>query len=211
MKNLKSRRRFLAGYSLPELLVVVAIIGMIVLVVVPNFTQFTRSNLMRSALRQFNSDIRAVRQRAVTQYVTTKISFCTTVAGCEVDGETLPRNAYRAYMLDTTGAAPEWVQTSFSLHGSGPAFTRDLEGRSYSTPSADHLAVQRIFFTRTNFTDVDTDGLVDIIFLSNGTVSPIPMPAAPARPHVAIQTNMAIPKPTAEIQISAAGQILAVR
>jgi prepilin-type N-terminal cleavage/methylation domain-containing protein len=211
MKNLKSRRRVVAGYSLPELLVVVAIIGLIVLVTVPNFMQYFRSNAMRSAIRQFNTDIRSVRQRAVTQYVTTRISFCDTAAGCVVDGVTLPRNAYRAYFLDTTGTTPAWVQTSFTINGRGQVSTRDLEGRTYTTPTAEHLAEQRIFFSQTNFTDVDTDGLKDIVFLSNGTVNPIPMPAAPARPHVGIQTNQAIPKPTAEIQISAAGQILAVR
>ena len=59
----RSRQR---GYSLVELLVVVAIIGVFSLVSVPALLNYTRMASMRSGLRQFTTDLRAGRMRAIT-------------------------------------------------------------------------------------------------------------------------------------------------
>lgn len=63
------------GYTLVEALVVVALIGLISLVTVPNFVGYMRANRLRAELRQLNVDIRSARQNAVTKNRVTKISF----------------------------------------------------------------------------------------------------------------------------------------
>ncbi len=55
------------GYSLVELMVVVAIIGIFSLVTIPAMTNFSRMNKVRSAIRTLNSDLRAVPTLAITQ------------------------------------------------------------------------------------------------------------------------------------------------
>lgn len=62
------------GYSLVEALVVVAIIGVISLVLVPNFASLYRSFRFKSTLSQFTSDVRNARQTAVTKNVQVMLS-----------------------------------------------------------------------------------------------------------------------------------------
>lgn len=66
-----------SGYSLAELLVVVAIIGIVSLVTVPNFISMRRSGMLKTSVRNFAADIRSARQRAVTKHQRTKVSFNT--------------------------------------------------------------------------------------------------------------------------------------
>ena len=63
------------GYSLAEMLVVVAIIGMLALVMVPNFVTFYQSNKMKSSMRSFTTDVRAVRQLAISQGRQTMLTY----------------------------------------------------------------------------------------------------------------------------------------
>lgn len=63
------------GYSLAEILVVVAIIGTMSLVAVPSFIQMYQSSRLKTGLRQFTSDLRGARQTAVTEYRWVKIDF----------------------------------------------------------------------------------------------------------------------------------------
>jgi prepilin-type N-terminal cleavage/methylation domain-containing protein len=69
-----------SGYSLVEILVVVGIIGIISLVSVPNFINMQRAGKLKTSLRNFVSDIRTMRQRAVTRHEQTKITFTTGTA-----------------------------------------------------------------------------------------------------------------------------------
>ncbi|HSP13155.1 MAG TPA: prepilin-type N-terminal cleavage/methylation domain-containing protein [Thermoanaerobaculia bacterium] len=69
-----------SGYSLVEILVVVAMIGIISLVTVPNFIAMQRSSKLKSSMRNFVGDVRGMRQRAVTKHHQTKISFVTGTA-----------------------------------------------------------------------------------------------------------------------------------
>lgn len=64
-----------SGYSLSELLVVVAIIGVMSLVTVPAFITMMQSNRLKSSLRQLTSDLRGARQQAVTQYRWVKVQI----------------------------------------------------------------------------------------------------------------------------------------
>src|SRR2546423_10800404 len=74
-------RKAQRGYSLPEMLVVMAIIGILSLIVVPNFMSFYRSTKLKSSMRQFTTDLRGARQRAVADNSITKLVFKTDVQG----------------------------------------------------------------------------------------------------------------------------------
>ncbi len=63
------------GYSLMEMLVVVAIIGVLMLVTIPNFMAMRKSSLVKGSMRQFTNDLRAARQRAVTRSSLVRVSF----------------------------------------------------------------------------------------------------------------------------------------
>src|SRR3954470_18670744 len=73
--NMKIRKRSDAGFSIVEMLTVVAIIGVIALVVVPNFAQYMRSGKLKSSMRQLTFDIRSARQRAVSRNDFTRVRF----------------------------------------------------------------------------------------------------------------------------------------
>ena len=65
------------GYSLVELMVVVAIIGIFSLITIPAMTNFNRMNKVRGAIREVNSDLRAVRTLAITQSTPMTITIYT--------------------------------------------------------------------------------------------------------------------------------------
>ena len=69
------RKRANGGYSIVELLTVVAIIGIIVLVSVPNFAQYMRTAKFKSAMRQLTYNVRSARQRAVSRNEFTRVHF----------------------------------------------------------------------------------------------------------------------------------------
>ena len=71
MKNHRTE----GGYSLMEMLVVLAIIGVLTMVTVPNFINMRKSAIVKGALRQFTNDLRAARQRAVTKSSLVRIVF----------------------------------------------------------------------------------------------------------------------------------------
>jgi len=63
------------GYSLAELMVVLAIIGILALITIPNFISYYRSSQLKTFLRQFASDVRGARQKAATTYSLVMVSF----------------------------------------------------------------------------------------------------------------------------------------
>jgi prepilin-type N-terminal cleavage/methylation domain-containing protein len=69
--NMRSSR----GYSVMEMLVVVAIIGILSLVTIPSFINFQRRNQVRSALRSFTADLRGFRQHAITKNAYVRVQF----------------------------------------------------------------------------------------------------------------------------------------
>ena len=71
--NRRSRRQ--SGYSLMEIMVVIAIIGILSLVTVPAFMNFQRRNQVRSALRSFTSDLRSFRSLAISKNVYVRVQL----------------------------------------------------------------------------------------------------------------------------------------
>jgi type II secretion system protein H len=63
------------GYTLTEMLVVLAIVGILSLVAVPNFITMYRSSRLKTSMRTFTNDLRGARQRAVANYSMVRITF----------------------------------------------------------------------------------------------------------------------------------------
>jgi len=175
-----SRLRRQRGYSLPEMLVVIAIIGIVSLVLVPNFITMQRSSKMKTAVRSFTTRLRQTQQLAITSHSRMKLKL------------TLNTDRYTTFREDTdptTGTAT-WVRV-------GPTYRLEDKG----TGSA-----RLITFESTGFPDADSDGTNVVIFNQNGTVDP---PAAPEQPIVTLRSPDKIPQPLVTITISMTGSIKA--
>jgi prepilin-type N-terminal cleavage/methylation domain-containing protein len=70
-------RRAQSGYSLVEMLTVVAIIGVVSLVTVPQFLAYQRSNQLKTSMRQVMNDLRSVRQQAISMRTDARLRFKT--------------------------------------------------------------------------------------------------------------------------------------
>ncbi|HEX7190670.1 MAG TPA: type II secretion system protein, partial [Thermoanaerobaculia bacterium] len=64
-----------SGYSLTEILVVLLIVGLMSLVTVPQFMAYRQSATLKGGARVFSSDVRALRQYAITRYCQARIEF----------------------------------------------------------------------------------------------------------------------------------------
>ena len=150
-----------SGYSLTELLVVVAIVGVLSLISVPAFINFKNQNTFRADLRNFSNDLRAARQYAITQTVDVRVEL-------DVPGNSLTSNTYRFYTSNDRGTT--W--TPWALrggHGIGPGTTgniKNLDGPVW---------VQ----STTLLPDIASDSKPDIVFHPNGTtdLNPTTSPA----------------------------------
>ncbi len=77
---MKSTRRLQRGYSMAELITVVAIIGIMSLVTIPAFMNYSKSARLKTSLRQFTGDLRATRAQAVTRTIWMQVAV-TSAAG----------------------------------------------------------------------------------------------------------------------------------
>lgn len=135
------RRRNSAGYSLTEMLVVVAIIGIMALIAVPNFIQYYRASKLKSSLRLLTNDLRNARQRAVANNSMTKLTFQTDVSG----------GSYT--ILESTDKRPITDATKVWSPYVGP--------KTLEKPT---------FLTNTNFVPIGTDTLPGVVFSNDGAV-----------------------------------------
>lgn len=200
---MKSDRNASRGYSLAELLVVVAMIGVISLVTVPQFMKMFRSAKVKSSLRQFTGDVRASRARAVSKHRPVRVSICNAASGCDVSGitpaitipptpvgraaNTLLRNEYVVFE-NTTGTTWERIPPGRPLGG-----VRQLD--------------ETVYFGDVNFEDATpTDNLLDITFLVDGTIAVLP---STGTDDVVIRTDANIAKPVITIDFNRTGQLQA--
>lgn len=169
------------GYSLTELLVVVAMIGMFSLVTVPQFMTFYRQSKVRASVRQFNSHLRAARQRAITLNKTTAISF-----------------------------APGLTPSAGFQSGQYGIYDKDPVSGVWTRVGNWHRLEQPVYFVASDF-DVDdaiVDTLHDVIFQPNGTVPNLP--TGGEDPTVELRTTVAVPNNHCTITMQTAGTFTSV-
>lgn len=179
-----------AGYSLVEMLTVIAIIGILALVTVPNFITYMQSNKMKTSMRAFTSDLRTMRQTAITQGVQTRVTFTP-------DSTNTP--AARTYDFwrgnSAFGARPTWTQMTQPDSTKAPlmkGFSRHLD--------------DVVYFPKTGQTFDAASGVYSVIFYPDGRVG---MPAGATTASVVIKTDMKVPKDTFTIDLSPSGRVYA--
>lgn len=151
------------GYSLAEMLVVVAMIGLFSLVTVPQFMTYYRQSKVRASVRQFNAHLRTVRLRAITRNNPTAISF----APGETPAAGQPSGRYGIF--DRAANGTTWVRVGNWYRLEPPVY---FLASGFSVSSA------------TN------DTLHDVIFLPNGTIANIPVsPLVELKTDIGIPNN----------------------
>jgi prepilin-type N-terminal cleavage/methylation domain-containing protein len=192
MKPHKSRQ---AGYSLAEMLTVVAIIGTLALVTVPSFMNYYNSNKVKSSMRAFMSDLRTARMLAISRGREVKFSY-------QTGAKSRTYNYYEGNR--SMGVVTQW--TPLTGPGSNPPRPqKTLEDVAYfplDAPDAPQT-----------FVDEDTipDGFIDVIFFPDGHVR-IPVNDATQRGAVGtitIKTDRKVPKKQYAIEISPTGRVIA--
>lgn len=139
-----SQRSAERGFSLAEMLVVVAIIGIMTLVLVPNFISMYNSSKFKGSARTLTTSLRNARQIAISANTRTKVSFGTGVTARNFVVEQQDR--------DIQAGTTSWRRLRTGDLGQSVSFT--------STGFPD--------------TATGDGGLHDIIFLPNGTIENLP-------------------------------------
>ena len=145
------------GYSLTELLTVVAMIGVVTLISLPAVMQLMPQYQIRSAASESAATIRQMRQRAMSTRTTHRILFDPV------------NDRYSLWMLNT--------QTStLSAVNSWTPLTKDARRTTTAEEWINASAVDLRTNTANPFKDVvfPDDSKVDLIFLRDGSVSPTP-------------------------------------
>ena len=185
----KQASRSEAGYSLAELLTVVAIVGVMSLVTIPSFIGYFNSNKVKSAMRAFTSDLRTARAMAITQSREVKVTFTT---GAN-------QRAYDLYLGDRAfGTVPAAGWTPLTGAGSTPPKpTKNLDNVVYFPADNPPTTLQ---------TFITSAPAAEIIFFPDGHVR---LPTNAASGTITIMTDMNVPKPSYAITISPSGRVLA--
>lgn len=193
-----------AGYSLAEMLTVVAIVGTLALVTVPSFVTFYQSSKVKGSMRNFTSDLRKMRQRAITRGSQTMISYETNAVGSSMANY---KRTYTMYDGNLPFNSTSWTRTTRP----GTAIAEPVKTLDDVMYFPDHGAA-----TPQTFTDsvncaalpcvAGTDSKRDIIFFPDGRVQ---VPSGSTAGNVTIKTDTRVPVSQYTIQISTSGRILA--
>ncbi len=187
MRTQKSHQQ--AGYSLVELLTVVAIVGILALVTVPNFITFLQSNKMKVAMRNFTSDIRTMRQMSITQGVQTRITYTPAATN------TPASRAYDFWQGNSAFNSTTWTpltQQNLALRALAKGYTRHVEDIAY--------------FPNSGQTFDAVSGVYSVVFFPDGHVG---MPAGATTAAVTLKTDLNVPKAQYQIDVSPSGRVYA--
>lgn len=202
-----------SGYSLAEMLTVVAIIGVLSLVFIPNFMQFRQTNKMKTSMRNLSSDLRTTRQFAITQGKQTAITFDTGTGS----------RSYNMYLGDKAFGSTVW--TPLTGNGSSPPRpTKYLDDITYfpndspSTPQTfpkDLVNCSDVSFlpkcrSGQGLTGNSVDGSdtkTDVVFFPDGRVS---LPTGVSTASVTIKTDITkLSRTQYQLFITPTGRVIA--
>jgi prepilin-type N-terminal cleavage/methylation domain-containing protein len=178
-----------AGYSLVEILTVVAIVGILALVAVPNFITYYQTNKMKVALGNFTADLRTMRQMAITQGVQTRITFTPAATN------TMTSRAYDFWQGNAAFNSTTWTPLTQSDSSKGPllkGYTRHTEDAAY--------------FPDTGQTFDAVSGVYSVVFFPDGHVG---LPAGATTASITLKTDLNVPKPQYTIDVSPSGRVYA--
>jgi type II secretory pathway pseudopilin PulG len=105
------------GFGVLEMVVVLAILGLMILVTLPGLSGYQTTSAMQTTARQFLSDLRAAQEKAVGQNIQIDIVF--TVSGGVVTGYTVENGSTVLW----TQAFPATVHASTAWPGSDISLT----------------------------------------------------------------------------------------
>jgi len=180
---MKSRQ---AGYTVAEMLTVVAIIGLFSLVSVPSFITFRNTSKVKSSVRNFLGDLRAARQLAISSGLQTKLGYTPGTNGA--------RN-YNIYKGDSPFGPVASVTWKPLPQRRGVKYLDDI----VYFPSKTGQIAQ-------DFVDYNSDNELDIVFYPDGAVKMPTSTAASAT--ITVQTDRAIPKKQYKIILSPSGRVM---
>ena len=186
---MRMRKSYQTGFSLVEMLTVVAVIGILALVTVPNFVSYFQSNKMKATMRSFTSDLRTMRQLSISQGVQTRITFTPAVTNSPA------ARAYDFWQGNSASNSTTWTQ----LTQSDPTkktlpmgFSRHLEDIAY--------------FPKTGQTFDAVNGVYSVVFYPDGRVG---MPGTATTGSVVLKTDLKVPKALYTIDVSPSGRVFA--
>jgi prepilin-type N-terminal cleavage/methylation domain-containing protein len=166
------------GYSLMEMLVVVAIIGVLMLVTIPNFITMRKSSIVKGSLRQFTGDLRAARQRAVTRSSLVRVAF--------VPGKRqyyIEESTNEGVQWNPVGIHPRYLQDNVYIENSSgaSAFTDTVDDGTLGD-------LPDIVFERTGVAQVP-NGLGKVLVKTTWTEVPKPTYTISIRTTGSVQTQ----------------------
>ncbi len=204
-------KRSQSGYSLAEMLTVVAIVGMLALVMVPNFITFFQSNKMKSSMRNFTTDLRSARALAISQGKQAALVYASGSG----------QRSYNLYLGDKPFNSCQWTPQT------GPGRTRPtkyLDDIAYFPADPNTPPTIQTFGDLLDCTTSapncipiggscpvppsgTADQKIDVIFFPDGRVQ---LPNGFTSGTITIKTDLnRIPKPQYTITISPSGRVLA--
>ena len=145
--NVKIRKN--KGFSLIELIIVIALIGIIAAIAAPNFTRYRDNTNLREAARDVSSDIQLYKQRAIAENVRYRIDF--TIGGNKYeikrettlnsgDFDTNPNKITKE--MGSTNAIETSVPANFGGHSHVTFLPRGTIEENPSSPNADGLTLR---------------------------------------------------------------------
>ena len=200
---MKNRNRQ-SGYSLAEMLTVVAIIGVLALVMVPNFMSFYQSNKMKTTMRNFTSDLRSTRQLSISQGKQAMIVY----------GTGPNARTYDVWLGDKAFNSLNWTPQT-GPNANPPRATKTLDKIAYFPTGAllQTFADNLDCSSGTNCLQLPPagagtpDGLLEVIFFPDGRVQ---LPTGATSGTITLKTDLnRIPKPVYTVTVSPTGRVQA--
>ena len=194
-----------AGYSLPEMLTVVAIVGVLALVTVPAFINFYQAGKMKASMRNFTTDLRSIRQRAITRGHQTILTYDVTASGA---AEVNYKRSYSFYEGNLPFNSTTWKPVALKESGTTAAqhTLNDVIYFPNNTAGTPQTFADTLTCTGATCT-TGTDNRPEIMFFPDGRVR---VPSGNTVGEVTIRTNKKITVRQYTIDISPSGNVKAI-